>query len=160
MSPPTINDTTLQETHLLVKFSIHSSTQISSRTSAVLSNLQQQQPSNRTTNEGGQKDNKPTLVILTAKSKATSKLISIVEIAKRELAAQGVKCFQYNALTSELLDVPRKKAKVGVGKGSESEDAFETMGERELGEMKKRNVPIMTVYLSTSSVRDLKMAYG
>lgn len=149
---PPINDTTLSQTHSPVKFSIHTSTQISRRTSAVLSNLQQPSSEN---------NNKPPIIILTAKANATNKLVSIVEIAKRELAARNLKCFQYNALSSEVVEVPRRKGKGGEGDGgSESEEAFEVMGERELGEMKKRSVPVLTVYLARESVRELKAAYG
>ncbi|KAF2161637.1 hypothetical protein M409DRAFT_28031 [Zasmidium cellare ATCC 36951] len=160
--PPVINDTTLSATHSLVKFSIHTSTQISRRTSAVLENLQPQDPSNNDNNGTGTGTEKPVIVALTAPTpNATNKLITIVEIAKRELKAKDAKCFQYNALRSELMDVPRAKKGKGEGEGGVGEGAsFETMGEREFGETKKRNVPVMTVYLSLSSVRELKVAFG
>lgn len=160
---PSVSDTTLEQSHSLVKFSIHSSTQISRRTSAVLSNLQGPPP--QTTGGGETETNhKPIIIVaLTAKPHATNKLISIVEIAKRDLASKNLRCFQYCALSSEMVDVARKKAKANAGggeEGSESDEAFETMGERELGETKKRNVPVMTIYLSTRSVRELKVALG
>ncbi|KAK4496577.1 hypothetical protein PRZ48_012557 [Zasmidium cellare] len=143
--PPVPNDTTLAATHSLVKFSIHTSTQISRRTSAVLENLQP---------EPGQ-NTKPPLIALTATPNATTKLITIVEIAKRELAAKNVKCFQYNVLSSEVVDVPRKRDGEGEGEGE-----FETMGEREMGETKKRNGAVLTVYLCLSEVRELRVAVG
>lgn len=167
MPPPPVSDTTFSSTRSLVKFSIHTSTQISSRTSAVLKNLQQEvspQSDSSKINHDAASNDKPVIVALTASQpNATNKLITIVEITKRELAAKQIKCFQYNALSSEVVDVPRQKkvkgGKDGHGAGSESEGAFETMGESELGETKRRNVPSLTVYLSLSSVRELKVAY-
>ena len=132
-----------------MNLSVSSSTQISSRTSAVAKHLE-------SNGEGG----KTTIVALTAASKASSKLISIAEIAKRELVAKGVKIFQYNALSSKMVEMPRKsRRKVGED-ADESDDAFEVMGEQEDNGMIKRKVPVMTIYLAKTPVKELKTAYG
>ena len=151
-------DTSLTSKYNLVKLSVRSSTQITKRVSAVISNLE-------TTSTGG----KAVIVALSAKSRVAGKLISIVEVAKRDLAGKGIKCFQYNALRSEMVEIDRTPRKavanndVGntreVNDGSDSDDAFETLSTQPAG-TKKRLVPVMTVYLSATSVSELKARYG
>lgn len=144
----------------LVTFGVVGGTQISSRTSAVVGKL--------STTPSTDGETKPTVIALTATSKVGGKLISIVEIAKRELVARGIKVFQYNALSSRMTDIPRhpKSTQNGDVPGpanaeeSGSDDAFEVMGAAEENGTKKRNVPVMTVYLSTGSVKELKTAFG
>jgi hypothetical protein len=150
-----------------------------------------------------------TIVALTAPNpKAAGKLISVVEIAKREIEkrrkasgnasegkAKGKGWWQYTQLKSVVREVPREtkqKGKVMGGEGEagkdeaveqddEEDDAFEPVpseeasakrkrdgkesGELEDGyemdvTMKKRAMPVLTVYLSTVPVRELKMAFG
>lgn len=131
----------------LINLNIASGTQISTRTADIVRNL---------------KASPAKIVRLSTKSRNAGKLISIVEIAKRELKAQGVEVFQYNALSSETVEVERKKAGVADGARdvSDDDDAFETMGAKELQGMKKRVVPVMTTYLSTESVAELKARFG
>ena len=152
-----LDETLLSQKYNLVKFNVISSTQISSRTAAIIAKL-----------EADQNDGKPTLVALSAKARTATKLISIVEIAKRELAAKGHKCFQYHGLSSEMIDMERDSKSGANGAtqsathegGSEAEDAFESMGApRETG-TKKRLIPVMTTYLCATSVKELKNAYG
>lgn len=133
-----------KEKYNLIPLRISSSTQISNRTSAVLSHLQQ-----ATAQE------KPAIVALTAPSKASSKLISIVEIAKRELGEK--KCFQYNALHTETIRL------LDSGEADDDDDghekAFEAMPGA-IGKDRRRKVPVLTIYLAAASVRELKAAYG
>lgn len=148
------DNASLQASHNLVHLNVSSAHQISNRTSAVISRLSpSEQPSD------GQKT---VVVTLTAKAKAAGKLISIVEIAKRELKNEGVKCFQYTALSSALIDVkrrPKGDKRDAVGE-DESDDAFETMGEVKESATKKRSVPIITIYLSRTSVKELRVDFG
>ncbi|KAI7194957.1 hypothetical protein D0869_07061 [Hortaea werneckii] len=139
-----------------VQLSVLSSTQIASRTSKIISHLEEQ-PS---------EDGKPTVVSLTARAKAASKLISIAEIAKRDLAARNIRYYQYNALDSELADIPRdgrlKQSKESVGgaeEDEESDEAFETM-DAPTGPTKKRSMPVMTIYFSKVPIKELKADYG
>ncbi|KAI5360000.1 hypothetical protein Slin15195_G118620 [Septoria linicola] len=149
-------DSSLSGRYVLVNLGVAQGTQISSRTSAVVGKL-------TASSDGGTKS---TVVALTAASKAAGKLISIVEIAKRELATKGVKAFQYNALSSRMTDVPRRRPGLENGdaesgaEDNDSDDAFEVMGQAQESDMKKRNVPLMTIYLSTASVKELKLAFG
>lgn len=178
--------TTLCQTHALTTLQIQSNTQISSRATAVISNLSN--PGNTptttdTTNETAPTaTNNPPLLILRAQARWSSKLISIVEIAKRDLLARGVVVWQYTALGEEMGEVERKAkptgpataTTVGAGDGqdddgddSEDEDgAFQTMGahkdvnsDLEMGK-KKRATPVLTVYLATGPVKGLKGLYG
>jgi hypothetical protein len=64
-------------------------------------------------------------------AKASTKLITIVEIVQRDCHVRGIPLFQYTALSSRLVDVS-----VPV------------------------NVPVLTVYLSTVPVKELRNAYG
>ncbi|KAK5133951.1 hypothetical protein LTR08_007071 [Meristemomyces frigidus] len=148
----------LLQKYELVKLSVHSSTQISSRTAAIVSNITAERAAGE----------KPVVVSLTAGAKVASKLISIVEIAKRSLIGQGLPVYQYNVLNSEMIDVPRepkKKSNGGAdkmardGEEDESDDAFQTMG-APTGATKKRNVPVMTIHLSRTPVKELRAQYG
>lgn len=47
---------------------------------------------------------KPAIVVLTAKPKVAGKLITVVEIAKRQLAESGLSYFQYTGLTSQMVE--------------------------------------------------------
>ncbi|EME44376.1 hypothetical protein DOTSEDRAFT_24430 [Dothistroma septosporum NZE10] len=160
----TLDESSLQAKYDLVKLSVLTSTQISTRTSAVLAKFSR--PGDETENSDptttparvGNDNGKPVIVALSAKPKAASKLISIVEISKRELASTKVKCFQYNALGSDIVEIERKSKK--GDDESESDEAFETMGAVPLSEKKKRSMPVMTIYLAITPVRELRIAYG
>lgn len=163
-------ESSLRGIYDLVTLGVAGGTQISSRTSAVLAKL-------LSTTTTGDETTKTSIVALTATSKAASKLISIVEIAKRELLARGQKVYQYNALGSRMTEIPRRthvETVVAAGNPAEEEsdeseeDAFEVMGGvvataapgQESEEMKKRNIPTLKIYLSTVSVKELKLAFG
>ncbi|KAK5718085.1 hypothetical protein LTR17_015873 [Elasticomyces elasticus] len=151
------DEESLTQTFELTKSRVISSTSVAVRTSAVIATL------SRPAAKG---DKKPAIACLTAEAKVASKLVSVVEIAKRDLATKGIKCFQYNALGSHVIDVPRERRKPGgkeagkTGEGDvEDEDAFQTMADP-MGATKKRSVPTMTIYLSPVSVKELRAAYG
>lgn len=155
------SESSLQDRYDLVNLSVAGGTQISSRTSTVISKLTSS--SNNNNNEEVQK---PIIIALTASAKTAGKLISIAEIAKREITAKRGTVFQYNALSSKMVEIPRRTKK-GTHRGAEqegdeveSDDAFEVMGAVPESETVKRNVPVMTVYLSSVSVKELKDAYG
>ena len=72
---------------------------------------------------------KPGLIVVQAKASAASKAISIVEIAKREVAKQGAKWYQYSALGETMGTVPRqKKAKHDASGTSENAELQEQQG--------------------------------
>ena len=156
-----VDEKTLAEHHEIIHISCQSNTQISAKATKIISALS---ASKDTTENASQK---PALVILVAQSRWANKLISIVEIAKRDLEAKGVKVFQYNALSSEIVEIERKPRPKGVGaapaaeEGDASEDeAFQTMGAGEEGGLKKRAVPVMTTYLTTQPVKALRTEFG
>lgn len=142
----------LSEKYELVKLNVASGTQLATRAADVVNNLSKTSA------------NKPIIVFLTTRSRNANKLISIVEIAKRELKAKGIRVFQYNALSSEKLDIERdsklsngsRSAGNGAEKGDESDGAFETMGSRTVDGPKQRLVPVMTTYLGTTSIKELQ----
>jgi hypothetical protein len=174
------DDTTLSQTHTITRLSIQSNTQISAKATNVISKLSSTQ----------EDPTKPPLVILRAQSRWASKLISIVEIAKRNLAestttndsssGSGIEIFQYSSLSSEMVEIERRKSKPkgglggaplpeGEGEGSDDEGAFQTMGAssaaaagdgEDEGGMKKRAVPVLTVYLVGRPVKALRSEFG
>ncbi|KAK5675961.1 hypothetical protein LTS10_011250 [Elasticomyces elasticus] len=151
------DEESLTQTFELTKSRVISSTSVAVRTSAVIATL------SRPAAKG---DKKPAIACLTAEAKVASKLVSVVEIAKRDLATKGIKCFQYNALGSHVVDVPRERRKPRGGEVKKTgdaeeadEDAFQTMADP-MGATKKRSVPTMTIYLSPVSVKELRAAYG
>ncbi|KAL8814393.1 MAG: hypothetical protein Q9223_006374 [Gallowayella weberi] len=58
---------------------------------------------------------KPGLVNLRAKAGSASKLISVVEIAKADIAKRGGKWYQYSKLQSELLPIKEKQKEQRLG---------------------------------------------
>lgn len=188
------DDTTLSSSHDLVRLSVLSSTKIESRTSSIIAKLSATSlppgpnaPPPPTAasgptppaaphalpGQGASPPPKPTLLALTSRAKTASKLISIVEIAKRELAARKIPCYQYNALSSETIEIPRERTKqqtaaaaVGREVAGPAEDdeyadeaAFETMG-APTGPHKRRDVPVLTIWLSREAVMGLRREFG
>ena len=170
------DDAALSETHTITRLSIQSNTQISAKATNVISKLSpttQEKDSSKTDTDTNAK---PPLIILRAQSRWASKLISIVEIAKRNLESpdSGIKIFQYSFLSSEMVEIERKPKPKGLGaplpegEGSDDEDAFQTMGAsaptassgQDEGGMKKRAVPVLTVYLATRPVNGLRSEFG
>ena len=147
----------LAKRYHITSLSVASGTQVSTRVSDIIKHL----------NHGPKDDGKPVILGLSTSSRNANKLITIVEIAKRELATKGAQLYQYNALGSETIKVERKakqskeKSKdASLGVDDQSDDAFETMGENDGGGEKIRLVPTMTTYLSSASIKELKMQYG
>jgi hypothetical protein len=140
------DDSTLSETHEITRLSIQSNTQISAKATNVISKLSATQDSSADNTTA-----KPPLIILRAQSRWASKLISIVEIAKRNLESppttsggdsnNGIKVFQYSSLSTEMIEIERKPKPKGLvggaqplpggeGEGSDDDEegAFQTMG--------------------------------
>ncbi|KAI9643092.1 hypothetical protein NHQ30_008827 [Ciborinia camelliae] len=158
-----------QTTHL----SILSSSQIQKKVSRILSIL----------GTFSFSDPSPHVVLLSAKAPVGCKLISIAEIAKRELAKSGKKWYQYNVVGQlstvvprhavvEVKDVVQKEGErqvegdVEMKDEGEEEEAFETMKtpfERALeaeGRPKIRCVATLSLYLSRVRIESLKKIYG
>lgn len=159
----------ITESQDTTRLTVKSNTQISSRATAVISKLfaaTTTTQSEENNNSKTPKPAKPALVVLQAQSRWASKLISIVEIAKRDLQAKSIPVYQYTALSSEIIEVGRlPKADAGATDATEDEhasedEAFQTLGADKLPEMKKRAVPIITVYLTVQPVKALKTQYG
>lgn len=95
----------------------------------------------------------------------------------------GVRLYQYTALSSELKHIPRERPPKAMGddivieahagendddeEDGNDEGAFEIMKPRividdtaHLDLEKMRNTPILTIYLSTVPVPELRSAYG
>jgi hypothetical protein len=189
------DDSTLSETHTITRLSIQSNTQISAKATNVISKLSATQQDSSATNSA-ETNTKPPLIILRAQSRWASKLISIVEIAKRNLesppsttsggdsSSSGIKVFQYSSLSTEIVEFERKPKPKGLvggarllpeGEGEDEDDddegAFQTMGassaataasgEKESGGgLKKRAVPVLTVYLAGKPVKALRSEFG
>ncbi|KAI0134768.1 hypothetical protein BJ170DRAFT_679649 [Xylariales sp. AK1849] len=126
---------------------------------------------------------KPRVSILRAKASDAGKLVTIAEIAKREISQAsdgGGRWFQYIGLGGETKETPKEKRKatvedtvLGVGDRAENDDAdvnadeeddFEYMitpFERAIeGRPRKQAVAIMSLFLSRVSVDELKRRYG
>ena len=54
---------------------------------------------------------KPNVVVLSAKAGVANKMISVVEIAKRELEAEGAKWWQYSRVHSQITELKEKTSK-------------------------------------------------
>ncbi|RDL37906.1 uncharacterized protein BP5553_05339 [Venustampulla echinocandica] len=169
--PPYGNLTT---THDVLPMHIISSSQIEKKVTSALKQL---------ANFPAVPPAKPAVIMLHSKAKTASKMISIVEIAKREIASNGGKWFQYNSVdqTIEPKKVQKPESKSGIDKSGEvkgpsevdasgdpesdqDEEAFETMKtpfERAIEDIPKiRAVPTMTTYLSRVRIESLRKKYG
>lgn len=142
------SDTSLTLTHNLVKISVLSSSKIEARTATVISRL------------NAKAEGKPVLLALTAKARTASKLISIVEIAKREL---NIPYYQYTVLTSETIEIPHESAQKTSCEPDEGDGedatAFQTMG-APMTARKIRSVPVLTIYLSRHEAKVLAKEFG
>ncbi|OTB07076.1 hypothetical protein M426DRAFT_318442 [Hypoxylon sp. CI-4A] len=120
---------------------------------------------------------KTNVSVLRAKASDAGKLVSIAEIAKRELGKQtdpDGNWYQYIALGEELKEIPRsdgntiiEETKLGGARGGsrdDDDDDFETMKtpfERAIqGQPRMRGVPIMNLFLCRISIEELKRRYG
>jgi hypothetical protein len=141
---PTTPD--LSAKYAVLQLSVISSSSISNRTTSLIRHVKSRP-----------EDNKPAIVALHAKAPVVNKLISIIEIAKREMKDNGQKIYQYNALGSELIQsTPAARPATEQDAMSDDEPAFEKPEQKTT----VRNVPTMTTYLSLTSVKELKQAYG
>ena len=150
------------------------------RTTKILTLLRSSSGSSSTTEEGEQGKRKPCIVRLHANAKAASKLISVVEIVKREFKTSQAPCFQYTSVEGVIKEYQepakdiKKKGKAaedkeygGVDKDEdegEEEEGFEMMKtpfERSIEGMKKvRAVPVLTIWLSREKVEALGRKLG
>jgi hypothetical protein len=128
---------------------------------------------------------KPGVVLLHSKASVASKMITITEIAKREITKSGGKWFQYSRVESVMVEEKKGPKKTDMKletatKGKEEDsmvvtgmddpeseeatEAFETMKtpfERAIeGRPKLRAVPVMMLYLSRIRIDSLRKAYG
>jgi hypothetical protein len=151
------DESALEAKHELIRFNVRGGTQISTRATSIISKLASVLD----------KDAKSPLIVLHASSREANKLISVVEIVKRDLTAKSVNFCQYTALSSKIVEVERtskattpEHARADAVEGEESDDAFQTMGAVDGSGTKKRTVPMMTVYLSSQPVKELRNEYG
>lgn len=123
------------------------------------------------------------VMALRAEGAAAGKMISVAEIAKREMGKKGIEWFQYTKVGQIMTEVEKKQRKKKIEDGSDKEggekeeaaeeekndeedeeDAFETMKtpfERAIeGKKKVRAVAHMTIYLTHVRIGELKKVYG
>ncbi|KAI2606004.1 uncharacterized protein GGS25DRAFT_499119 [Hypoxylon fragiforme] len=108
--------------------------------------------------------------VLRARASDAGKLVSIAEIARRELGKRegdGRIWFQYIALGEELKEIPRGDGNTVIEEtklGMMDDDDFEIMKtpfERAIeGQPRVRGVPIMSLFLCRTSIEELKKRYG
>ncbi|KAI1389732.1 uncharacterized protein F4822DRAFT_211409 [Hypoxylon trugodes] len=115
---------------------------------------------------------KTSVSILRAKAPNAGKLISIAEIAKRELGKRkegGNIWYQYIALGEILKEIPRnegntiiEETKLGdIGEGEDDFEVMKTPFERAVeGQPRLRGVPVMSLFLCQVPVEELKKRYG
>lgn len=150
MQPQALTAPDLEQYDLL-SINVISSTQIANRVAAILAHLKLQNAAEAT---------KTPLVSLKARSRVINKLITIVEIAKRQSNAENVKIYQYNEMGSELVAVKTNSDKAAAGAdidhATDEEPAFQTMPEPD----KMHHSPTLSIYLSRVPIDALKRMYG
>ncbi|XDG04131.1 hypothetical protein ABKA04_003746 [Annulohypoxylon sp. FPYF3050] len=145
---------TVQSKYDVQVHSIISSSKIQKKVTAVLGHLTS--PATKTT-----------ISVLRAKASDAGKLISIAEIAKRELANRAGDenvWFQYIALGEELKEIPRDEGNTIIEETRFDNDDFEVMKtpfERAVeNQPRLRGTPIMSLFLCRVSIEELKKRYG
>ncbi|KAI1459237.1 hypothetical protein F4805DRAFT_90311 [Annulohypoxylon moriforme] len=110
---------------------------------------------------------KDAVSVLRAKASDAGKLVSVAEIAKRELGKRADDrrgWFQYIALSEELKEIPRSEGNTVIEETRFDNDDFEVMKtpfERAIeGQPRLRGVPVMSLFLCQVSVEELKKRYG
>ncbi|KAF1350840.1 hypothetical protein BDV97DRAFT_157316 [Delphinella strobiligena] len=157
MAPENSN---LDAKYNILRLNVISSNSIQSRTISLVKHLRQESTGRKTA-----------IASLRAKASVANKLISAIEIAKRDLSQINKKVYQYNALTSETVNVKSPKTRVAKGgqpgnedgdgdKGDaaaeEEDEAFEPLEQKDETE----EVPVLTIYLSLVSIKELRDAHG
>lgn len=156
MAPENLN---LDTKYNILRLNVISSNSIQSRTVSLVEHLRQESASQKTA-----------IASLRAKASVANKLISAIEIAKRDLSQNNEKVYQYNALTSEMANVKSAKSRVAEGGRSgnddggdgdaaaaqEEDEAFEPLEQKDETE----EVPVLTIYLSLVSIKELRDAHG
>ncbi|MCJ1361616.1 hypothetical protein MMC16_000716 [Acarospora aff. strigata] len=94
------------------------------------------------------KAGKPAVVMLTAKASVAGKMVTIVEIAKRELGAQGAKWWQYSRVHTQITDMNVKPGKETGGEKTLQE------WECEQAEKNKVNPPDKEKVVGDSTMKD------
>lgn len=176
----------LQDTHTVTTMSIISSSNINKKVSRILEVLSSSTSTATKPGgdeKGGKDGGKQDVVMLYAKAPVVSKLVSIAEIVKREIAKEGGKWYSYccvGEVVGKKDDGRGDRRKQGNAEengdvdmdvngdeGGESEDeAFEVMKtpfERALeveGKPKVRAMPVMSLYLSRVRIDGLRKVYG
>jgi hypothetical protein len=149
-TPTTASIPDLTAKYTLLRLSVISSTAIVNRTTALIAHLKSSPP-----------DSKPAVVALNATSHVANKLISIVEIAKRNLKDAGLTVYQYNALGSDMVESKPKPPVNHTAANAEAMTDQDTPAFQDIEQKTTiRNTPTMTTYLSLLSIKLLKDAYG
>jgi len=138
------------KTYNVKQLKVISSSKISQRAKAIIEHLNQ----NETTLPG--------LIVLTAQPKAASKLISIVEIVKRQIQFDKLfNVYQYTTIIPEKVVI--SSLQTNDEQQNKEDDQSEIKGpafESRLGNPKFRIIPILTIYLTTRAIPELKAQYG
>lgn len=114
---------------------------------------------------------RPAVAMVYARAAVGGKLVSVVEVVKREIARKGGCWFQYCALGEGVGVIPRREGGGEEREGNDmevddggEEGAFETMKTRRErvveGAERRRAVPVMSIYLSRVRIERLRNAYG
>ena len=140
---PSAQDGLNDESFDILRLSVISSTPIIDRVTAILDHLGSKTYTEKPT---------PRVVLLAGKPGVSNKAISIVEIAKRELASQNITTYQYTKLTLEKTTIKSKSTK----QLDDDNDAFETMAAPD----RTHDAPVLFIYLSDSSIDNLKKQFG
>lgn len=150
----------LSQKYDILPSSVISSSKIRQRTTAATRHLLKA-PEERSSSG----ERKTRVVLLYARTDCLSKLVTIVEMAKRILGEAGRGWWQYNQLYE-----PEERKKKDVieetvlEKGGDEEEFFETMGARLqeaiLPEPKTRMVKSLRVFIATGPVAELKTKTG
>ncbi|KAK8218609.1 hypothetical protein IWZ01DRAFT_538206 [Phyllosticta capitalensis] len=109
------------------------------------------------------------VVVLQGRAPAANKLITVAEIAKRELEQQQKPWWSYVGVKGVLEELKSKEKQVFTapqdseqaeeGETADEEDAFEPPPGQQ-NRQKVRNVAVMTLYLATKPRPELRALYG
>lgn len=169
----------LKVKYILHTHSITSSSKMHTKVVSVLSQLTNEASAAVDHTDAPKRAERATIVALSARSKAATKLVSVVEVVKRELDGRGLGWWQYSGVHGVLDEMggkdgsgadsaglrgkKRTRESEGESEGEEDgeEEVFEKMrvpGEEE--RQKVRQIPVITIYMSRTPVPELRRRFG
>ncbi|CAF9905106.1 MAG: hypothetical protein GOMPHAMPRED_003038 [Gomphillus americanus] len=162
--PPNLKD--LLQKYSFARMSIKSNSKINSKVKNLLAHMSRF--------SFADKNPRPGVIVIDARASDATKMLSVIEIAKREIEAEerSGKWFQYSRVSSELTKIPRQLKNASNQMEDDAPDRDEAESDNKHDavaskdpatediDTKLRAVPVLTIYMTRISIPELKQEFG